>query len=70
MVLVVASIGSEGLLGTEVLQSCLPHQLLIFSAINTLTGAICEQNKCNEFRVIWPVSHEILSVITRSTIIT
>ena len=27
MVLVVASIGSEGLLGTEVLQSCLPHQL-------------------------------------------
>ena len=27
MVLVVASIGSEGLLGMEVLQSCLPHQL-------------------------------------------
>ena len=27
MVLVVASIGSEGLLGTEALQSCLPHQL-------------------------------------------
>ena len=27
MVLVVASIGSEGLLGTETLQSCLPHQL-------------------------------------------
>ena len=26
MMLVVASIGSEGLLGTEVLQSCLPHQ--------------------------------------------
>ena len=27
MVLVVASIGSKGLLGTEALQSCLPHQL-------------------------------------------
>ena len=27
MVLVVASIGSEGLLGTEALQSCLSHQL-------------------------------------------
>ena len=27
MVLVVACIGSEGLLGTEALQSCLPHQL-------------------------------------------
>ena len=27
MVLVFASIGSEGLLGTEALQSCLPHQL-------------------------------------------
>ena len=27
MVLMVASIGSEGLLGTESLQSCLPHQL-------------------------------------------
>ena len=27
MVLVVASIGSEGLLGTEALQSCLPRQL-------------------------------------------
>ena len=27
MVLLVASIGSEGLLGTEALQSCLPHQL-------------------------------------------
>ena len=27
MVLVVASIGSDGLLGTEALQSCLPHQL-------------------------------------------
>ena len=27
MALVVASIGSEGLLGTEALQSCLPHQL-------------------------------------------
>ena len=27
MVLVVASIASEGLLGTETLQSCLPHQL-------------------------------------------
>ena len=27
MILVVASIGSDGLLGTEALQSCLPHQL-------------------------------------------
>ena len=27
MVVVVASIGSEGLFGTEALQSCLPHQL-------------------------------------------
>ena len=27
MVLVIASIGSEGVLGTEALQSCLPHQL-------------------------------------------
>ena len=27
MVLVVASIGSDGPLGTEALQSCLPHQL-------------------------------------------
>ena len=27
MVLVVASIGSEGLFGTEALQSCLPHQI-------------------------------------------
>ena len=27
MTLVIASIGSEGLLGTEALQSCLPHQL-------------------------------------------
>ena len=27
MILVVASIGSDGMLGTEVLQSCLPHQL-------------------------------------------
>ena len=27
MLFVVASIGSDGLLGTEVLQSCLPHQL-------------------------------------------
>ena len=27
MVLVIASVGSEGLLGTEALQSCLPHQL-------------------------------------------
>ena len=27
MVLVVANIGAEGLLGTEALQSCLPHQL-------------------------------------------
>ena len=27
MMLVIASIGSEGLLGTEVLQSCLLHQL-------------------------------------------
>ena len=26
-ILVVASIGSDGLLGTEALQSCLPHQL-------------------------------------------
>ena len=25
---------------------------------------------CNELRVIWPIPHEILSVITRSTIIT
>ena len=30
-------------------------------------GARC---MCNELRVIWPVPHEILSVITRSTIIT
>ena len=27
MMLVVASIGSDGLLGTEALQLCLPHQL-------------------------------------------
>ena len=27
MVLVIASVGSEGLLGTEALQLCLPHQL-------------------------------------------
>ena len=27
MILVVASIGSDGLLGTEALQACLPHQL-------------------------------------------
>ena len=27
MLLVVASMGSDGLLGTEALQSCLPHQL-------------------------------------------
>ena len=27
MLLVVAIIGSDGLLGTEALQSCLPHQL-------------------------------------------
>ena len=27
MTLVIASIGSEGLLGTDALQSCLPHQL-------------------------------------------
>ena len=27
MTLVIASTGSEGLLGTEALQSCLPHQL-------------------------------------------
>ena len=27
MLFVVASIGSDGLLGTEALQSCLPHQL-------------------------------------------
>ena len=27
MLLVVANIGSDGLLGTEALQSCLPHQL-------------------------------------------
>ena len=27
MMLVIASIGSERLLGTEALQSCLPHQL-------------------------------------------
>ena len=27
MMLVIASIGSEGLLGTEALKSCLPHQL-------------------------------------------
>ena len=27
MILVVASIGSDGLLGMEALQSCLPHQL-------------------------------------------
>ena len=27
MILVIASIGSEGLLGTDVLQSCLPHQI-------------------------------------------
>ena len=27
MVLVIASIGLQGLLGTEALQSCLPHQL-------------------------------------------
>ena len=27
MTLVIASIGSEGLLGTEALQSCLPHQI-------------------------------------------
>ena len=27
MTLVIASMGSEGLLGTEALQSCLPHQL-------------------------------------------
>ena len=27
MMLVIASIGSEGLLGTEALQSCLPHQI-------------------------------------------
>ena len=25
---------------------------------------------CNELRVIWPIPHKILSVITRSTIIT
>ena len=27
MILVVANIGSDGLLGTEALQSCLPHPL-------------------------------------------
>ena len=30
----------------------------------------CMKCECNELRVIWPVPHEILSVITRSTIIT
>ena len=31
---------------------------------------ICFVFMCNELGVIWPVPHEILSVITRSTIIT
>ena len=34
MLFVVASIGSDGLLGTEALQSCLPHQL------------VCERDSC------------------------
>ena len=38
MVLVVASIGSEGLLGMEALQSCLPHQLDLRCL---LTSRIC-----------------------------
>ena len=33
MVLVVASLGSEGLLGTEALQSCLPHQHPLISRV-------------------------------------
>ena len=34
-------------------------------------GYVCTPKyKCNELRVIWPVPHAILSVITRSTIIT
>ena len=43
MVLVVASIGSEGLLGTEALQSCLPHQL------DLRTGAAWLLPPCKEY---------------------
>ena len=38
MVLVVASIGSEGMLGTEALQSCLPHQLDLLTGQSLADG--------------------------------
>ena len=39
MLFVVASIGLDGLLGTEVLQSCLPHQL------DLLTGPLWTEGR-------------------------
>ena len=45
------------------LQSFTPRSSRCYQSMVTGTN-------CNELRVIWPVPHEILSVITRSTIIT
>ena len=46
MVLVVASIGSEGLLGTEALQSCLPHQL----DLRTNNCGLMDSRRCSDRR--------------------
>ena len=40
MILVITSIGSEGLLGTKTLQSCLPHQL------DVCTGQLWADGQC------------------------
>ena len=34
------------------------------------TAMCCNANTCNELGVIWPISHKILGIITRSCIIT
>ena len=45
------------------------YRTLAYRVTMLLYLAVYEHN-CNELRVIWPVPHEILSVITRPTIIT
>ena len=38
--------------------------------VNVYLGYFLSGYRCNELRVIWPIPHEVLSVIARSTIIT
>ena len=53
--IIVCDLSTDAIIGTDTLASVLPHTL---------------DMKCNELGVIWPISHKILSIITRSCIIT